>query len=148
VLSVIVLAAIALVVITAAFASTRTLVERSWLDDLQRRLEDAEQPDRLALYFKRNGDEFDLAAIYRRQDRTGFAVIGGRRSDGARLLEQHEDLDTARDAAIAFAGSDRQTDWVIHGTMLPDIEAAAEYAVTADTDGDFTWDWAGRNDDD
>jgi hypothetical protein len=147
-LVVIVLAAIVVAVIIAAFARTRTMVDRSWLDNLRRTLADAEEPDRLALYSKRDGDEFDLAAIYRRQDRSGFSVIGGRRSDGARLLEQHEDLEAARDAAIAFARSERQADWVIHGTMLPDIEAAAVYAVNADPDGDFARHWEDRGDDD
>ena len=122
-------------------------VKRAWLDDLERRLAGSQEPDCLALYFKRDGDEFDLAAIYRRQDRDGFAVIGGRQSDGARLLEQHEELESARAAAIAFAGSERLTDWVIQGTMLPDIEAAAEYAVSANPDDEPDWDWEREDDD-
>jgi hypothetical protein len=110
------------------------------------------KPERLALYNRRDGDTFDLAAVYlmpyvgppRRHTPDGgiiisaddppgskrFLVVAYRHADELELVEEHDSIEDARSAAVTFVGTTKDDEWVLQGSPLPWIEDVAEAACT------------------
>lgn len=115
--------------------------------------DDFAKPDRLALYNRRHGDRFDLAALYLMPvvwppspdggwiiggegSSRRFLVVGYRYADDQSVIREFDRLEDARTAATEFVATTHEDEWVLHGSRLPWIEEVASAACT----------WRGRQD--
>jgi hypothetical protein len=109
--------------------------------------DESSKPERLALYNRRHGDLFDLAALYLMPvvwppspdggetriiggegSSRRFLVVGYRYADDQSLVREFDSLEEARAAATEFVGTTREDEWVLHGSPLAWIEDVAQAA--------------------
>jgi hypothetical protein len=96
----------------------------------------------LALYGKREGDAWDLAAIFHfARDRQPFWVIGARIS-GDDFIGSFEGLEAARTAATRFVDSEAEIDWLLQGSAVGWIQDCALALSAPDDRASVREEWA------